>query len=131
MLVPQPPYALDAPAFPFPALAALAGRAPLGGQRETVLACFVAARLVRDSVGPEAIPPSLRAIRAAGARAWLATLAVPPAQRAPIAKLLESSAMDDPRPMGAALAGVMAVTAVYLDMAARSELDRLAQMLAG
>ena len=62
MLVPQPPYALDAPAFPFPALAALAGRAPLGGQRETVLACFVAARLVRDSVGPEAIPPSLRAM---------------------------------------------------------------------
>jgi hypothetical protein len=117
--------------FPFPALAALAARAPLGGAREVVMACFVSARLVRDATGPDAIPPSLRATRASGARAWLATLAVPVAQRAPFAKLIEASATDDPAAMRAALAVVMAVTAIYIDSGARSELEHLAQALTG
>jgi hypothetical protein len=96
-----------------------------------VIACFVGARLVRDAVGSDAIPPSLRATRASGARAWLATLAVPVAQRGPIARLLDSSALDDPASMRAALAVVMAVTAIYLDPGARLELEHLAQALTG
>lgn len=131
MHLPQPPYALGVPTFPFPALAALAARVPLGGAREVVMACFVAARLVRDGIGPDAIPPSLRATRASGARAWLATLAVPAAQRAPIAKLLDSSASDDAVAIRAALAVVTGVTAIYLDSGARSELEHLAQALTG
>ena len=47
-----PPYALTAPVFRFRHLAALAGRAPIGGAREVALACFVAARLVSDCCDP-------------------------------------------------------------------------------
>src|SRR5690349_12491010 len=43
-----PPYALSSPAFRFRALAVLAGRAPLGGQREVALATYLAARLADD-----------------------------------------------------------------------------------
>ena len=38
MHLPQPPYALGVPTFPFPALAALAAREPLGVAREVVIA---------------------------------------------------------------------------------------------
>ena len=127
-----PPYAVAAPAFPFPALAALAGRVPLGGAREAVLACFMAARLAGDAVetGASAVPPSLRAARARGARAWLGALAVPAGVRGPVGKLIDASAAQDPSAIRAPLASVMTVTASYLDPAARSELEHLAQALA-
>ncbi len=130
---PLPPYAVTPPAFPCPALAALAGRAALGGAREAILACFMGARLARDAMDTtdSAVPPSLRQARARGARAWLGALAVPTAVRAPVAKLIDASAGDDPAAMRAPLASVIAVTASYLDAASRSELDRLTQALAG
>ena len=93
------------------------------------MACFLAARLVRDAVGPDAIPPSLRETRAAGARTWLASIAVPVAVRSPAAKALDCSALDDTSSMRAALADVIAVTAIYLDSAANLELEKLAQAL--
>lgn len=131
MLAALPPYAVAPPAFPFPALAAHAGQAPLGGQREAVLACYVAARLAHDAIdgGPGAVPPSLRTARAKGARAWLAALNLPSTIRTPIGRLIDASAAGDPGAMRAPLASVIAVTAPLLDTASRSELDRLAQAL--
>ena len=132
MLAPLPPYAVAPPAFPFPALAARAGAEALGGSREAVMAVFVAARLVHDALDTEAgaVPPSLRAARARGARAWLGALAVPSGVRTSVGRLIEASTSDDPAAMRAPLTSVMAVTAGYLDPASRSELDRLAQALA-
>jgi hypothetical protein len=120
-------------AFPFPALARLAGHASLGGPREAVLACYMAARLARDAMETPggAVPPSLRSARSRGARAWLGALAVPAPVRGPAAKLIDASTLDDPKAMHAPLAAVINVTAAYLDPAARSELDHLAQALAG
>lgn len=133
MLAPLPPYAVAPPAFPFPALARLSGQAALGGPREAVLACYMAARLAHDALDTPggAVPPSLRLARSRGARAWLGALAVPAPVRAPVAKLMDASTLNDPAALRPTLAAVIAVTAAYLDPAARSELDHLAQALAG
>ncbi len=129
---PLPPYAVVPPAFPFPALAAGAGHAPLGGDREVMLACFVAARLAYDALdtGAGPVPPSLRRTRARGARTWLGSLAVPATVRGPIGKLIEASAADDSGALHRALVAVIGVTAAYLGAASRSDLERLAQALA-
>src|SRR5688500_19769849 len=69
-----PPYALHPTRFPCRALAARAGRAALGGEREVALACWLAARLALGLLPPEAVPAPLREVRAAAARGWLANL---------------------------------------------------------
>src|SRR5688500_148699 len=65
---PAPPYALTTPSFEFPALASLAGRAPMGGEREVALACLVVARL---AAGASALTSEVRGARAAAAKVWL------------------------------------------------------------
>jgi hypothetical protein len=122
------PYALDAASFPFPALAAAAARAPIGGQRETVLACFMLARLSASLIAPAHLPPTVRGARAAAARSWLASLALAPALRTSCGKLADATATDAAQTAGA-LAEVIAVTAPSLDAAAHSELVRLAERL--
>lgn len=74
------------------------------------------------------MPRELRAERAAQARLWLSTLALPTPVRDAVARLIEASAGE-----GAALVAaareVTAVAASQLDNAARLELDRLAAAL--
>jgi hypothetical protein len=139
----NPPYALSPTTFRFAALAALAGRAPIGGKREVALATYLVARLTHDTLPPRELPRELRAERAAAARNWLSTLALPAAVRPPLLKLVDATAGEaparSPAASGAAahaLAGVIAVTANYLGVAASLELTQLAaaiasQMLAG
>lgn len=93
MTVALPPYALALPTFRFRALAALAGRAPLGGPREAALACLLAARLAAPLVAgaPVTFDDAARAARAAGARTWLASMAVPAAARVPAARLFDAT----------------------------------------
>src|SRR3954452_10965806 len=88
-----PPYALPTPVFRFRHLAALAGRAPIGGARGGALACFVAARLVSDCCDLTlALDDESRAARCAGAKAWLGTVAIPAPVRTPVARCAEASA---------------------------------------
>jgi len=124
----HPPYALAPLSFRFAALATLAARAPIGGQREVALATYVAARLAHDAIPPRTLPQDVRAERAVAARAWLSSLALPTSVRTPVAKLVDVSAADTPT-IAAALRNVMAVTAAYLDSGARSELTSLAGAL--
>lgn len=123
------PYALAAPAFRFPALAALAGRAPLGGEREAVLACLVAARLVHGACGPRALPVALRQARAGSARVWFSSVAVPAPMRVPVVRLIEATGRDDRPALAEALRQVTEVTAGILDAAASSELQALERAL--
>ena len=130
MQSPLPPYALAAPTFPFPHLAGLAGRAPIGGAREVALACFVAARLAVEC-GPglaDAADPA-RAARATGAKGWLSTLALPNEVRAPLIRCVESTAQGSSRIVGQELAALAAVGAGYLDVGSRAELETLAAAL--
>ncbi len=132
MNVPQPflPYALLAPSFPFRHLAALAGRAPIGGAREVALGCFMVARLAAER-GPAAAEHTeeARQARAAGARSWLATLTLPATVRAPLARCIESSAKGSLAAVAREVAAVRSSCASYLDAASRAELDGLAEYL--
>ena len=126
-----PPYALSAPFFRFRNLAALAGRAPIGGAREVALACFIAARLVSDCCDPTLeIDEVARAARCAGAKGWLGTMSIPSPVRTPVAKLAEASAMANPAVMAPLVASLAKAAESFLDAASRSELDTLAARLA-
>jgi hypothetical protein len=118
------------PLFPFPHLASLAGRAPIGGAREVALACFVAARLAADRTpnGAE-LPPPVLAARCAGAKAWLGTLALPAPVRGSVGRCVEASTDPEVRRLAGELSSLASAAAAYLDPAARSELETLAAAL--
>src|SRR5262252_2843900 len=89
----SPPYALSSPRFRFRALAALVGRSPLGGEREVALATLLAARLVVGALPP--LPQQVRIVRANGARAWFAALAVPTSFRQSLTRLIDATTSVD------------------------------------
>lgn len=124
-------YALVAPAFRFKALASAAGRATLGGPRETALAVLIGARLASAVAGPGSLALDLRAGRADAARAWLGTIAVPAVTKVAVSRLIETTGRNDAAAVAAALIKVIEVTAPYLDRASRSELEQLAAALRG
>ena len=125
-----PPYALPTPVFRFRHLAALAGRAPIGGAREVALACFVAARLVSDCCDPTlALDDESRAARCTGAKAWLGTIAIPAPVRTPVARCAEASATADAKAMAPLVAGLAKAAESFLDPAARGELEALVARL--
>ena len=110
----------------------MGARAPLGGPRETALACLLVARMTADAADPTAaLSPEQRRSRAQEARQWLgaATLAAP--ARAALVRLADATAGEPPDGMAVALDSVMTITANQLDPAARLDLTKLAQMLAG
>ena len=126
-----PPFAVSVPAFRFKALALVAGRAPLGGARETALAVLVGARLAAGMLSAVALAADVRAARADAARNWLASIAVPPVTKVVVSRLIDATTRDDVGAAATAVAKVTEVTAPYLDRAAHSELDRLAAALRG
>ena len=121
---PAPPYALATPTFRFRALASLAGRSPLGGPREVTLATYLIARLVDDCLPEKALAPTAREERAAGARAWLANIALPAAVRAALSRLAAATGGDSAT-VGGALTSVISAVDAYLDPPSRAELARL------
>jgi hypothetical protein len=123
------PYTLVAPSFALRSLAQAAGRAALGGPRESILAALVAARLTRGALPGSGLTPAQRSTRADHARNWLGTIALPPVPKVAATRVIELSAKDDLEALAAALAKVTDVTAPYLDRAARLELDSLAAQL--
>ena len=128
MIVSQPPYDLAATPFRFPALASLAGRAALGGDREVALATYLAARLAHDALPDRGLSQPIRAERAVGAKSWLATLSLPAPIRTALARLVEASG-DDARGVAPAVRAVIAAASSRLDPASRLELNRLVEML--
>jgi hypothetical protein len=124
VIVSQPPYALEPVPFRFPALASLAGRAPIGGDREIALATYLAARLAHDSLPERGLTPEIRAERAASAKTWLATLSLPAPTRAALAALMDASGTGNG--IAPAIRAVLAGTSNRLDRASRTELERLA-----
>ena len=126
--IPNPPYALTPTAFRFPALASLAGRAPLGGQREVVLATYLAARLAQDALASRSVARETRVERAVHARTWLANIALPANVRPALSRLVDLSG-GPPSEVGDGVRTVIAATAPFLDKNAQAELDQLANTL--
>lgn len=130
MLTEPLPYALETLRFPFPALAALAGRLPLGGGREVALASLLVARLAQGVAAGESLPAAERASRAAGAKVWLASLALPATTRVPFARCVESTT-GTPSQVAGTLRSLVAAAGAHLDGPSVQELERLARQLAG
>jgi hypothetical protein len=124
------PFSLEPLAFPFPALAALAGRLPLGGGREVALAALLLARLAQGLRANDAISTPDRVARAASAKVWLASLALPAATRVPFARCVEATA-GTPLQVAGALRSMTAAAGPHLDGPSMQELERLARQLAG
>jgi hypothetical protein len=126
----QPPrYSLEEPVFPFPALAAAAGRAALGGPREITLACLMAGRLAIALVDPADILPELHRERADKARHWSGTLAVPGDVRAMLMRVIELVGRCDRVAAATALGDLAAAAGINLDDQSRDELRSVAQKL--
>ncbi len=120
------PYALEPLRFPFPALAALAGRLPLGGGREVALAALMTARLARDMAITDA---GDRGTRGTAAKVWLASLALPAATRVPFARCVEAT-IGSPPQLAGALRSLIAAASPHLDGPSVQELEKLARQLA-
>ena len=125
----SPPYSLAPALFRFRALATNAGRAPVGGAREAGLACYVGARLAAGLLPPFELSDEERVSRAAAARVWLASLALPATIRAPVVKLIDATRASPLEQAGAALVTVADAAASYLDGPALAELRALASQL--
>lgn len=128
VLASLPPYAVAPTEFRFPALAALAGRAALGGQREVALATYMAARLAHDLLPDRELDPVVRGERATAAKSWLSTVTLPAHVRTALIRLVEASNVNRTA-TAAAVRGVIATTSSQLDRGARMELDDLAEAL--
>lgn len=124
-----PRYAVPPIAFPFHALAAYAGRAPLGRGREVALACLMAARLSSPGYA-EPLPASVRTVRAAGANRWFASLALPTPLRAALGRVAAASAREGSSALADALGAVIAAARKHLDEASVAELDAVVRRLA-
>lgn len=129
---PRAPYSMEPCTFSFPALASLAGRAPLGGPRELALACFLTSRILRDSLAADDLLTAEQLQhRIQGAKHWLGSAAIQAPARSALARLVEASSTRDRSAIRTSLEAVMTVTANQLDQGARLELVRLAQAIAG
>jgi hypothetical protein len=116
--------------FRFPALAALAGRRPLGGEREIALAALVCAHLVVGVLPEHALPADARARRATAARAWLGAMALPAAARASVVRVIDACGRDDAATVQQTLRALVDAIGRSLDPPGRRELERLAALLA-
>lgn len=117
--------------FSFPALATLAGRAPLGGPREVALSCFLVGRIVRDCIlTNQGFATEQVEHRAAAAKHWLGSVAIQASVRNALSRLVDACAAHDAAAVRSALDGVIGVTANTLDQGARLELARLSQIIA-
>lgn len=126
----SPPYALAPATFRFRGLISLAERLPLGGEREVVLATFLAARLLWDSTGEDPLEGSLRRGRAQNARTWLPTLALSQSFRPAFQALFEVLANDDRTAMATAWERVASAVNKLLDAPARNDIKAIASRLA-
>jgi hypothetical protein len=129
-MLPVPPYALATPRPRFPALAARAARAPLGGGREAVLAVLVLARLAAGQLSRPPLTAPLREARAAAARTWLGALTLPAPLRPALLRALEATGGDAPA-LREALESVIQVTSSHLDRATVGEVQALVRELGG
>ena len=129
MIVQPPRFALATPVFRFRALTALSGRAALGGDRETVLACLQIGRLVAGILPPYEMSQEILMERVENTKQWLSSLAVPGAIRSMAFGVFAAlQELDRGRCALAFLDLVKAATAL-LDEASRAELNALMQEL--
>jgi hypothetical protein len=130
ILATAPPFALAATPFRFRALASLAGRAPLGGEREVVLACYVVGRLVAGLLPPYRLSTDAIRARAALVRTWLGAHALTANCRTACSNVIEAVIAGELSAVHAALVELTAVVAPHLDTLAAGEMAGLVRAIA-
>ena len=131
MLGQLPKFALATPSFRFRSLAAAAGRASLGGDRETLLACLQLGRLCAGMLPPYEMSRELTMERTENTKQWLSSLAVPSGIRSTAFGILGSLTGHDRARLAEAFEDLVKAAPPQLDEAARIELTHLIQELAG
>lgn len=129
MLGATAPYSVAPTPFRFPALAALAGSAAIGGRREIVLGTYLAVRLADDAFSGAGLSSDARAERARAARHWLGMIALPPSVLAALAAVLDSTTRDSAA-IADGLRGALSVVGSWLDEGSRLEVRMLTDALA-
>jgi len=125
----DPPFSLARPAFRFRALANLAARAPLGGEREMALAALMAARLSDGVLLATPLTAAARASRAAGAKLWCSTLTLPAAARTALGRVVDATEIGERPQVAGVLSAFAIVAGSALDAPSRAELADLVTAL--
>ena len=125
----NPPYALTPVVFRFRALTTLAGRLPLGGERELAMAVLMGARLADGCTVRESLSPELRKVRGQGARHWLGTLTLPATARTAAQLVADASGGESREGVATALDRLVTLAAQVLDAPSRAELTQLLALL--
>ena len=120
-----PRYALATPVFRFRALTALSGRASLGGDRETLVACLQLGRLCAGILAPYELSRELTAERTENTKQWLSSLAVPSGVRSTAFGIFGALSGLDRARCAIAFTDLVKAASAQLDEAARAELNAL------
>ena len=131
MLGQLPKFALVTPVFRFRSLAAAAGRASLGGDRETLLACLQLGRLCTGLLPPFELSRELTLERTENTKQWLSSLAIPSGVRSTAFGVIGGLTGHDRARLAEAFEDLVKAAPPHLDEAARVELTHLIQELAG
>ena len=120
-----PRYALATPILRFRALTTLSGRASLGGDRETLVACLQLGRLCAGILAPYELSRELTAERTENTKQWLSSLAVPSGVRSTAFGIFGALSGLDRARCAIAFTDLVKAASAQLDEAARAELNAL------
>ena len=120
-----PRYTLATPAFRFRALTALSGRASLGGDRETLVACLQLGRLCAGILPPYEMSRELTIDRTEQTKQWLSALAVPSGIKSTVFGIFGALNGFDQARCAIAFVDLVKAASGQLDEAARAELNAL------
>jgi hypothetical protein len=125
-----PRFALATPVFRFRALTALSGRASLGGDRETLVACLQIGRLCAGILPPYEMSREITLERTENTKQWLASLAVPSGVRSTAFGIFGALNGLDRARCAIAFEDLVKAAFAQLDEASRAELNALVHELA-
>jgi hypothetical protein len=110
---------------------AAAARAPIGGERETLLGVLMAARLATGLCPDQPLPAATRSARAESARSWLASVTLPAKLRTAILRCFASSEGQSPQGAAESLVALLGLVPTPLERTARRQVSRLLEGLQG
>ncbi|HEY6089747.1 MAG TPA: hypothetical protein VD771_08155 [Gemmatimonadaceae bacterium] len=120
-----PRYTLATPAFRFRSLTALSGRASLGGDRETLVACLQLGRLCAGILPPYEMTRELLLERTENTKQWLSSLAIPSGVRSTAFGIFGALNGFDRARCAIAFVDLVKAASAQLDETARMELNAL------
>ena len=125
----MPRFTLATPVFRFRALTALSGRASLGGDRETLVACLQLGRLCAGILPPYEMTRELVLERTENTKQWLSSLAVPSGVRSTAFGIFGALSGLDRARCAIAFTDLVKAASAQLDEASTAELNALLKEL--